>query len=163
IVLSCAAENMRFPSGLNATLTTEAVCPSNRRVSFPFCQFHRPIVLSALPEAICCPSGEKATVNTACVCPSSLHNSLPVSTSQTRTVFSEGKTESSPLPVARYRPSGEKARQLTSLACPTKRRISFSGFSSARALQSRPSAPAASRKKGAKEQRTAHTPSSQPS
>src|SRR5262249_966910 len=135
IVLSCPDEKIRFPSALKATLATEAVCPSKRRISFCFCQSHKPIVLSVLPEAIHCPSGENAIENTAPVWPSSLDNSSPLCTSQTRTVFSRGNTKSSPLPVTRYRPLGEKARQLISLLCPEKRRICFSGVPSARTVQ----------------------------
>src|SRR5262249_17743878 len=73
---------------------------------------------------MCRPSGEKATRQTISAWSSCFASSLPVSTSQRRTLLSMLE-ETSNLP------SGEKATQLTWLVCPWKRRTSAAGCSAA--------------------------------
>ena len=56
---------MRCPSGLNATLNTESVCPVSGGRCMPVSASHNRTVLSSLPEARRCPSGLNATPYTA--------------------------------------------------------------------------------------------------
>ena len=59
---------MRWPSGLNATQYTAAVCPLRTRSSWPFSASHTFAVWSTLPVTMRLPSGLNATLLTpACV------------------------------------------------------------------------------------------------
>jgi hypothetical protein len=57
-------EAMRLPSGLNATLVTEPMCPLRVRVSCPVCASHTFTRPSPLPEAMRLPSELNATLRT---------------------------------------------------------------------------------------------------
>src|SRR6266702_3142420 len=60
---------MRWPSGENATETTECVCPVNGSASVsPVVAFHTRIVPSKEPETMRWPSGENATDVTGDMC-----------------------------------------------------------------------------------------------
>ena len=59
-----------MPSGLNATLHTQPVCPCKGAPrGWPVAASHRRTVLSPLPEARVLPSGLNATLRTLSVCP----------------------------------------------------------------------------------------------
>src|SRR5262249_55602581 len=64
--LSLAAMT-RLPSGLKATLFTQAVCPWRGRTSCPVCASHTFTVLSKEPLSRRLPSGPNATQFTTCV------------------------------------------------------------------------------------------------
>ena len=69
---------MRLPSGLNATLLTQPVCPLRVRISWPVAASHTFTVLSQLPVAMRLPSGLNATLLTRPVCPLRVRISWPV-------------------------------------------------------------------------------------
>ena len=94
------------PSGLKATLLTEAWWPVNWRSSLPLAVSHSRTVLSSLPLASARPSGLKATLLTEAWWPVNWRSSLPLAVSHSRTVLSS-------LPLASARPSGLKATLLT--------------------------------------------------
>jgi hypothetical protein len=58
-----------LPSGLNATLFTQSVCPLRERASWPVAASHTFTVLSQLPLTMRLPSGLNATLVTPAVCP----------------------------------------------------------------------------------------------
>lgn len=71
------------PSGLNATLRTQCLCPLSKRTSSPEATSHNLMVRSKLPPARRRPSGLKATLRTPPVCPRRERTSRPVCASQT--------------------------------------------------------------------------------
>src|SRR5262245_34536115 len=85
-------------------------------------------VVSLLPDTAWRPSGEKATVPTSASWPRKRRSSLPVCTSQSRTMLSTGTMVLPsgpkvlfPLAERARRPSGATATHCTKLSCPTKR------------------------------------------
>jgi hypothetical protein len=62
IVPSADPDASILPSGENATLRTELVCPLSVRSSRPLAVSHNLMVLSPDPEASVLPSGENATL-----------------------------------------------------------------------------------------------------
>ena len=87
------------------------------------------------PDNISRPASEKVTLLMISLCPLNRETSLPVKTSQTRTVqssgsclFERGSNCISPAPETASRPSGENATLLTGAACPRKRRNSVPFF-----------------------------------
>src|SRR5262245_52433365 len=110
-VPSSLAEAMRLPSGLNATLSTQPVCPLRVSASNPIRASHTFTVLSSLPDTMRVPSAENATLVTPPVCPLMVSSSCPVCASHTFTVWSQ-------LPEAIRLPSAENATLWTVLVCP---------------------------------------------
>src|SRR5205085_944830 len=99
-----------LPSALNATLSTQPVCPFRERSSWPVCASHTFTSAGSLgpyAEALArrLPSGLKATPPTRPVCRLMERSSWPVCASHT-------VTAPSPAP-ARHLPSGLKATLLT--------------------------------------------------
>ena len=75
-----------LPSGLNATLLTQDVCPVSVSIDCPVTASHSRTVLSSLPLASMAPSGLKATLLISAVCPMSVAVDCPVLMSHRRTV-----------------------------------------------------------------------------
>ena len=69
---------MREPSGLNAALFTQSVCPESVASAAPDLASHKRAVLSADAVTIRDPSGLNAAVTTRSVCPDSVANAAPV-------------------------------------------------------------------------------------
>gem|GEM_PF-6113664 len=68
MVLSALPEAKILPSGLNATLVTEPLCPVRVEITLSVDRFHSLMVLSSLPEAKVLPSGLNATLLTEPLC-----------------------------------------------------------------------------------------------
>ena len=103
VLSSAAAETMRLPSGLNATLLTPSRVPLEGEDFLA--RRRRPTLRpSWSPTAVAMrlPSGLNATLTTAAVCPLRVRISWPVSASHTFTVLSR-------LPVTMRLPSGLNA------------------------------------------------------
>ena len=77
MVLSLLRDAIRFPSGLNATLRIEPVCPLSVASWAPLAASHNLMVLSAHPDAIRFPSGLNATPQTTSAWPLSVDCSVP--------------------------------------------------------------------------------------
>ena len=78
MVLSKDPEANCCPSGLQATDTTEFLCPCNVCSTFPVVGSHILTVLSLKPEASFCPLGLQATDTTLSVCPCNVCSTFPV-------------------------------------------------------------------------------------
>ena len=109
-LVTALAEASRLPSGLNATLLTEPVCPLRVRVSWPGLgvpHLHRPVIAGGGdPLAV----GAERHARTALVCPLRVRVSCPVSASHTFTVWS-------PLAEAIRLPSGLNATLCDNRRC----------------------------------------------
>jgi len=87
MVQSMLPEARVRPSGLNATLFTEAEWPIRVLTSLPLATSHSLIVLSTQPDAIVCPFGLNATLITLAEWPSKARISLPLAASHSLTVL----------------------------------------------------------------------------
>src|SRR5262245_7355710 len=115
-VLSKLPEAMRLPSGENAALMTQLVCPLRVSCSCPVCASHTFTVSSKLPATMRLPSGLNATLETGLRWPLRVSCSFPDCAFHTFTSGREGGVLSSShpeLPDAMRLPSGENATLLT--------------------------------------------------